>query len=264
MNHATILMVAPGDISIEVDAEGNPRNPRGPVTDTTDLQASIKEIGRIVEPLLVYRNPDGTYTVAKGHRRLTAARIMNLAAVPCIVIERDPALNLLDVMLSDFVHQSFPPIVLNGKGGVVGGVAKAVASRLATGDRTMESLARLMGVRPDVVSALNQLNYAPLAVKKAVADGRLSLTAFARMKHAPEDVQTRIVEDEDDVTVSRVREALREAKAEDAQATGEEEGPPLLEQLNDVLAFLRWAAGTELGPREAYVWGQIQEVVNHE
>jgi ParB family chromosome partitioning protein len=59
----------------------NPLNPRGPVApeDVEDLAASIRAQG-ILQPLLV--TPDGV--VVAGHRRLAAARLAGLDAVPAI------------------------------------------------------------------------------------------------------------------------------------------------------------------------------------
>lgn len=49
------------------------------------LQESIRALG-IIEPLIVKPLVDGTYEIVAGHRRLCAARALNLADVPCRLV----------------------------------------------------------------------------------------------------------------------------------------------------------------------------------
>jgi ParB/RepB/Spo0J family partition protein len=49
------------------------------------LADSIRDVG-VIEPLIVKPLGDGTYEVVAGHRRLCAARALNLADVPCRLV----------------------------------------------------------------------------------------------------------------------------------------------------------------------------------
>ena len=64
-----------------VPAEDNPRREVG---DLAELAASIRTAG-ILQPLVVMAREDGRYLVVVGHRRLAAARVAGLTAVPAIV-----------------------------------------------------------------------------------------------------------------------------------------------------------------------------------
>ena len=59
----------------------NPLNLRRRVGDIKALTKSIAEVG-IVVPLIVTPSEDGTYLLAAGERRLTAARAAGLAVAP--------------------------------------------------------------------------------------------------------------------------------------------------------------------------------------
>ena len=67
----------------------NPRQPRRLFDEGAlrELAASIRRHG-VVQPLVVRRRPDGWELVA-GERRLRAARLAGLAAVPCVEAEVD-------------------------------------------------------------------------------------------------------------------------------------------------------------------------------
>jgi ParB family transcriptional regulator, chromosome partitioning protein len=63
----------------------NPRQPRDQFDpkDLEELTASIREHG-IIQPLIVSPGPEGTYTLIAGERRLEAAKLAGLHAVPAI------------------------------------------------------------------------------------------------------------------------------------------------------------------------------------
>lgn len=219
-------------------------NPRGAIHDTTDLQDSIRKVGRILIPLLVRLDDQGRMWLIDGARRLTAARAMRLDSVPYLIVDAAES-EVLDLMLVSNVRREFPPVVLDKSGEVVGGLVKAIVTRLGRGDITMQELARVMGLRPDAVSAYVQLAHAPVSVRRAVADGRLSMTAFARMKHAPADVQAATVADGDEtpVTVERVRRILRQAASDETAVVEPDMTDVLLEQVGALVRALRQLRG---------------------
>lgn len=252
--------IDPALIHTERGRDGNLLNPRGAVVDTTDLQDSISEIGRILKPLLLRQDRDGKLWLIDGQRRLTAARALGLSEVPYLIVDANQN-EVLDLMLVSNVHEGFPPIVLDGKDRVTGGVAKAVASVLADGTRTMQSLARIMGVRPDVVSAYLRLVDAPAPVRRAVAEGRLSVTAFARMKHAPVEVQLDVIEsvaEGDPITVDQVRDMLKAIKFDPADL---EFPVDIVGMCNDLAGTIRDAPIEKIGVREEYAIYSLRDAL---
>ena len=69
-----------------VDLFTHPDNPRDDLGDLTELAESIKQNG-IMQNLTVVPRRAGGYTVIIGHRRLAAAQIAQLKALPCIITE---------------------------------------------------------------------------------------------------------------------------------------------------------------------------------
>jgi len=77
----------------------DPCNVRQEVGDVSDIVASITQTGFITH-LIVRRLKDGKYGVVCGSRRLHAARVLNMKAVPCHVYEMSDKAALL-MSLSD-------------------------------------------------------------------------------------------------------------------------------------------------------------------
>ena len=77
----------------------NPLNLRRRVGDIKALTKSIIELG-IVVPLIVTPGEDGTYLLAAGERRLTAARASGLAVAPCVVKNLTEA-EQVEIMLTE-------------------------------------------------------------------------------------------------------------------------------------------------------------------
>ena len=131
---STIQYCDPDEIMLEKRADGHLLNPRHRTGDTSDLTLSAQETnGRILMPLLLYRNEAGQLVAGDGQRRIAAARKLKIQ-VPYIEIEAQPTngavaeggLDSLDVMLASNVRKEFPPLVLDKAGNIVGGLAYAV------------------------------------------------------------------------------------------------------------------------------------------
>jgi len=229
MSTARIEILDPNQIVVQQNEDGRPLNPRHAVRDTTGLQKSISELQRkgagvdgtgVVQPIIVLEDGD-RYYLRSGHRRLTAVKILGLDRIPAVVetVQGQVSERML-MLLSD--NQVAPPtLVLNGNGEIVGGKALAVVEELneATEDDertlTMEDLALVLDERPDVISAYFQMMFAPPNVQKAIATGRLSVTAFARMKHMPPQFQEEVVEsvpEDDTVSVRKVRKTIQQKR----------------------------------------------------
>lgn len=206
-------------IHIQVDEQGEPINPRGPVRSSLDLQASIRE-GDLIQPLQV-RWMDGAketaYWLQHGHRRLAAVRELGWKKVPCIISEKEssPTEDIL-LMLAGDVSESYPPLYL----------ARAFARLVAQGV-AMKQIADTWGQTADAVSAHIQLLDAHPDAQQAVVDGRMSISAFARVKHLAQEKQADLVasvaEDQPISTraVMAYMKEQREAKSPSASPFGD-------------------------------------------
>ena len=83
----------------------NPRQPRRLFDEGAlrELAASIRRHG-VVQPLVVRRRPDGWELVA-GERRLRAARLAGLTAVPCVEAEVDERESALLALVENLQRQ---------------------------------------------------------------------------------------------------------------------------------------------------------------
>lgn len=131
-------------------------NVRRDVGDVTELAASIAEVG-VLEPLLVAPHPDqpGDYLVIAGHRRLAAAQLACVPAVPCLVrTDLTAWVDILTAMLAENLHRSdLTPIeeaVAYEQLQLAGLDTAAIAKRTGRGRRTVEQRLQLMGL-PDQV-----------------------------------------------------------------------------------------------------------------
>jgi hypothetical protein len=87
-------------------------NPVQPEDRTTNdalkhLEDQIRQSGEVI-PLAVVGNPDGTYTIADGHRRFTVAQRLGFTMLPCTVLRDESPENA-------FVRLNLPMRAITGK-----------------------------------------------------------------------------------------------------------------------------------------------------
>jgi ParB family transcriptional regulator, chromosome partitioning protein len=70
-----------------------------------ELAESIKQVG-IIEPLILNHQGTGTYTVVAGHRRLAAAKIAGMDAVPARVYQYLTPRQVLEIQISENIHRA--------------------------------------------------------------------------------------------------------------------------------------------------------------
>lgn len=193
-------------IHIQVDDAGQPINPRGPITDTVDLQQSIAQEG-LIHPIKVRWMPgakETAYYLVHGERRLVAARTLGWQEIDAIVQkhESSPEDDIMQMLAAD-AAKSYPPLYL----------AKSFA-RLRDAGKTMKEIADAWGKTPDQVSAHIQLLDAAPPAKKAVMDGRMGMSVFSLVKHLPPDEQEEIINGAGDtVSMRYVKEKMRQRRA---------------------------------------------------
>ena len=142
----------------------NPRQPRT-VFDQEALQelvASIKEIGILQPP--VVRKVGARYELIMGERRLRAAKMAGLRAIP-VIIRQTPNNELLREALIENIHRSQLNALEEGA---------AYSQLLNDFNCTQEELAKKLGRSRTVITNMMRLLNLPTSVQQKVAAGTIS------------------------------------------------------------------------------------------
>jgi ParB family chromosome partitioning protein len=130
-----------------------------------ELAQSIRSHG-VVQPLLVSLQPNGRYRLIAGERRLRAARMAGLRAVPVLVRENVSGRDALELALIENVQrQDLNPIE----------EAQAYHQLHQEFGLTQEEIARRVGKERATVANLLRLLRLPETVKGLVAGGELTM-----------------------------------------------------------------------------------------
>lgn len=205
-------------------------NPRGDITDTTDIQDSVSEVGQ-TKPVTLTRQIGERFWCIGGHRTITALRRMNKKTVRADIIESsvDPIL----LMIADNVRRDPPPSKLG----------KAMRHLIETRHISATRVARASGMKVAKVKLLIDLSLATEAVQKRVDTGELALNAWRELRHKPKDVQAQVLEMEKP-TVRKIR-ALAHADSDAPMLLGQV-APPQHTLIADAKA-LKLKIGTCIG-----------------
>lgn len=129
----------------------------------SELAASIKIHG-VIQPLIVRPTGDGFYVIVAGERRYRAAKEAGLTEVPVIITELTSAEAAEVALIENIQRTDLNPVE----------VAEAYKTLVDDFSLTQQQLADRLGKpRSSIANALRLLDL-PEAVKKYVADGRLS------------------------------------------------------------------------------------------
>lgn len=143
----------------------NPRQPRQVFDEQAleELAASIRIVG-LLQPIVVRPLGDGSYELIMGERRLRAAKIAGVDAVPAIVRDAGDDDMLRDALMENLHRQQLNALE----------EAAAYQQMLDDFGVTHEELATRIGrSRPHITNTLRLLNLPP-AVQRRVAAGVLS------------------------------------------------------------------------------------------
>jgi ParB family transcriptional regulator, chromosome partitioning protein len=128
----------------------------------TELADSIREHG-VVQPLVVRETADG-YELVAGERRLRAARVAGLEAVPVLVRDADDCEALQVALVENLQREDINAV----------DSARAYARLISDFGMTQTDIARAVGKsRTAVANTLRLLNL-PFPVRDAVSEGRIS------------------------------------------------------------------------------------------
>jgi len=193
--------------------DGSLLNPRGEHWQAVDLSASVEAVGGFNDPIEVYmwadtgdsgETLDPVYYVIDGHRRVTAARALNLETIPAIIKpmpETDADLHL--IMVTKSVRQNIDP------------VSTAVALQRICKDKgwAIERAANAAGVKLWAARIMmNILDETP-AMQARIRSGDVSLEAYRALQDKPASVKKQVLESTPEgerLTVRKARQAAKE------------------------------------------------------
>jgi ParB family transcriptional regulator, chromosome partitioning protein len=152
------------DIPLELIVP-NPRQPRHRFDEESivALAASLRERG-VLQPVLVRPLPGGTFELVAGERRLRAAQLAGLAALPALVRPHDDAASLELALIENMAREDLTPVE----------EARACALLVEELGMTREELGRRVGRSRVAVSNLLRLLDLPDEALELLASGELT------------------------------------------------------------------------------------------
>lgn len=177
---------------------GQPRKEFHP-DELAELAQSIQQVG-VLQPLSVRRTPTGWELVA-GERRLRAARLAGLAAVPCLPVEADGDTSALLALVENLQRQDLHYFE----------EAAAIANYLRSSGDTQEEAAAQLGRSPSAVAnKLRLLRLSPACQALLLETGLTERHARAllRLETAEQRVQGARRLLEQNLTVAQTEEMV--------------------------------------------------------
>ena len=228
-----------GVLAVPLDRIGrNPSQPRATFNDAQlgELAASITVHG-VLQPVIVRELADGGYELIAGERRLRAARLAGLEAIPAIIRDTDDAETSLELALIENLQREDLNAIE---------AARAYRELIDRFGLTHEAVARQVGKsRVAVSNALRLLDLAP-ETRDAILDGRITEghgRALAAIT-VPELQRAALQVVLDRQLSVRQTEELVRRKRDDRQPTAR---PSLTHDLQEVEAHLRGVLATKVG-----------------
>jgi ParB family chromosome partitioning protein len=170
-----------GLVEVPVDAVvPNPRQPRRtfPEDSLAALARSIGEVG-VLQPIAV-RRQNGSYELVAGERRLRAAKLAGLQAVPAVVRQGDDTESLREALIENIHREDLAPLEL----------AAAFQELLEELGVTQETVAERLGCSRAHVANTIRLLSLPGEVQQLLAEDRIQ-AGHARALLALQDDEAR-------------------------------------------------------------------------
>lgn len=214
------------------DIEPNPQQPRAVFEETSleELAASIREVG-ILQPIVVrVGEPEGTYTLVAGERRLRAAQLAGVELIPAMIrsggAEEGP---LVEALIENVQREDLSPLE----------EAAAYSHLLEDFSMTHEQVAARVGKSRSAVTNTLRLLQLPALLQGLLERGELG-AGHARALLALEDQAYAIHVGQraaaEGWSVRRVEEAVKARQAQTPKATVEKVRPAEIIELEERLA----------------------------
>ncbi len=156
----------------------NPHQPRLTFdhTDLEDLISSIREHG-VLQPLIVTPQPDGTYQLIAGERRLRASTIAGLKTVPVIVRDATELQKLELAIIENVQRSDLNPIE----------EATAYQRLIDEFGMTQDEVGRKMGKSRPLVGNIVRLLQLPQEIQQAMVERKISASNGRTLLSLPTD-----------------------------------------------------------------------------
>jgi ParB family chromosome partitioning protein len=151
------------DINRIVPGEQQPRRVFND-SSLNELAHSIKEKG-VLQPIIVRRAGDGTFTIIAGERRWRAASKAGLKKIPAIIKDTAPSDSLEIALIENLQREDLNPIE----------TAEAFQRLMKEFDLTQEELATKVGKERATVANYLRLLKLPEEVKELINNGTISM-----------------------------------------------------------------------------------------
>jgi ParB family chromosome partitioning protein len=244
------LAAASGVAMLAVSAIGrNPRQPRARLdpTELDELATSIREHG-VIQPLIVAQTSfPGQYTLIAGERRLEAAKLAGLAAVPAIVREASEQ-QLLEVALVENIQRAD-----------LGPLETAQAYRHLADDFGLshEAIAAKVGKKRVTVTNTLRLLKLPQRILEALAAGEITeghARALLTLPTAPGQLAAFATIVRNGLNVRQTEELIRRLQGQPGERAPRTPRQP---ELDDLTTRLRERLGTKVSLRRGRRGGTI-------
>ncbi|MBV6341136.1 ParB/RepB/Spo0J family partition protein [Candidatus Magnetobacterium casense] len=164
-----VLLPVERDGILHVDPQRISPNPDQPRKDFDEesliqLAASVREKG-ILQPIIVNRNDDSSFTIIAGERRLRAAVLCGLTKVPCIVRDKKHNDALEISLIENIQRQDLNPIE----------TARAFQKLIDDFELKQEDIATKVGKDRATVANYLRLLHLPQEVQAMVSENKLSM-----------------------------------------------------------------------------------------
>jgi ParB family chromosome partitioning protein len=169
--------------------------------EIAELANSIREKG-ILQPLLV-RQQHGHYEIVAGERRFRAAQALDMATVPCLVVNVSDQDSFLMALIENLQRQDLNAIE----------EAKAFQSLIGRFGLTQDEVAARVGKNRSTVANSVRLLNLPLDVQEDVLEGRLSAGHARAILQIPDAAKQRHLRNLIVAKGLSVREAEVQARA---------------------------------------------------
>lgn len=130
----------------------------------SELVASIASLG-IIEPIVVRQTAADAFVVVAGERRFTAAKLLNLRQVPCVVVKCSDSEALVISLTENLQRSDLNPI------------EKACTLRRLLDDfaLTQQDIGQRVGMSQSAIAHHLRLLSLPLEVQRLISEGSLSV-----------------------------------------------------------------------------------------
>ena len=157
------------------DLLDNPKNAED-ITETADLEASIKEIG-FVDPIDVtpFGAPDGKYMIVSGHRRRASGVKLGMKEFPCLVhdFQSDADVENWLLFLNNYRDSSKDPLLYMRRCQA----AKAYLENTGFKGNLHEEISRRLGISRKTVFAYLALGKLITPIQQLVRDDAVGMTS---------------------------------------------------------------------------------------